>query len=205
MRFVADRLADRVEFLLVTRLLVDKLLVFNDRRLGAIFGTRIAGLTGEIIRRRRQSVSNAFDAIGLQYPDYAVALEVRFLRQSARRQETAHYQQLFEEGLIPRELHDDLKRGVASGRGDKLRPRFDIGLDTRRLVERLDILSGFDERQLDRVAKLLRPVFTVPDEHIIREGDRADAYSSPPVRSRCASRAVASGWAAATSSASWRS
>ena len=174
-RFVADRLADRVELLLVTRLLVDKLLVFNDRRLGAIFGTRIAGLTGEIIRRRRQSVSDAFDAIGLQYPDYAVALEVRFLRQSARRQETARYQELFEEGLIPRELHDDLKRGVASGRTDELRPRFDIGLDTRRLVERLDILSGFEERQLDRVAKLLRPVFTVPDERIIREGDRADA------------------------------
>ena len=37
-RFVADRLADRVELLLVTRLLVDKLLAFNDRRLGAIFG-----------------------------------------------------------------------------------------------------------------------------------------------------------------------
>ena len=91
-RFVADRLADRVELLLVTRLLVDKLLAFNDRRLGSIFGTRIAGLTGEIIRRRRQSVSDAFDAIRLQYPDYAVALEVRFLRQSALRQETARYQ-----------------------------------------------------------------------------------------------------------------
>jgi CPA1 family monovalent cation:H+ antiporter len=113
------------------------------------------------------------DAIRRQYPDYVVALEVRFLRQSALRQEMGRYQALFEDGLIPRELYDDLKRGVANARTSELRPRFDIGLDTRRLVERLDILSSLSEPQLDRVAKLLRPRFTVPDELIIRAGDRA--------------------------------
>ena len=174
-RFVADRLADRVELLLVTRLLVDKLLAFNDRRLASIFGARIAKLTGEIMRRRRHRVVDALDAVRRQYPDYVAALEVRFLRQSALRQEMARYQALFEEGLIPRELYDDLKRGVASARTSELRPRFDIGLDTRQLVERLDLLSGLGERQLDHVAKLLQPRFTVPDERIIREGDRADA------------------------------
>ena len=65
--------------------------------------------------------------------------------------------------------------GSPDARAGELRPHFDIGLDTRRLVERLDLLSGLDERQLDRVAELLRPRFTVPDERIIREGDRADA------------------------------
>jgi CPA1 family monovalent cation:H+ antiporter len=37
------------------------------------------------------------------------------------------------------------------------------------------MLSGLDEHQLDRVPRLLRPRFTVPNERIIREGDRADA------------------------------
>jgi Na+:H+ antiporter len=48
-------------------------------------------------------------------------------------------------------------------------------LDTHRLIERLDILSGLDEQQLERVAKLLRSRFTVPNERILRRGDRGDA------------------------------
>jgi CPA1 family monovalent cation:H+ antiporter len=85
------------------------------------------------------------------------------------------YRALYEEGLIPQELYDDLLRGVAGASAAEPRPRFDIGLDTHRLIERLELLSGLDERQLDRVARLLRPRFTVPNERIIRKGDRGDA------------------------------
>jgi CPA1 family monovalent cation:H+ antiporter len=174
-RFLADRLADRVELLLVMRLLVDRLLGFNSRRLVPMFGGRITELTGEIVARRREAAGDALDALRRQYPDYVAALEIRFLRQSALRQETERYQALFEEGLIPQELYDDLKRGVAGASVTEPRPRFDIGLDTHRLIERLDILSGLDERQIGRVAMLLRPRFTVPNERIIRKGDRGDA------------------------------
>jgi CPA1 family monovalent cation:H+ antiporter len=174
-RFLADRLADRVELLLVMRLLVDRLLAFNNRRLPPMFGRRITELTSEIIERRRDGVAGAFDALARQYPDYIAALEIRFLRQSALRQEIGRYRALYEEGLIPQELYDDLQRGVAGASIAEPRPHFDIGLDTHRLIERLDILSGLDERQLDRVARLLRPRFTVPNERIIRKGDRGDA------------------------------
>jgi CPA1 family monovalent cation:H+ antiporter len=174
-RFLADRLAERVELLLVSRLVVDRLRGFNNRRLGGMFGERITELTREIIERRREDVGDALDALRRQYPDYVAALEIRFLRQSALRQELEHYQALFEEGLIPQELYDDLQRGVSGASAAGQLPRFDIGLDTHRLIERLDILSGLDEGQLDRVARLLRPRFTVPNERIIRKGDRGDA------------------------------
>ena len=174
-RLLADRLADRVELLLVTRLLIDRLVGFNNTRSRSVFGKRLTEITGEIIAHRREEVGNALDALRRQYPDYVAALEVRFLRQSALRQEIGRYQALFEEGLIPQELYDDLKRGVAGTRAAESRPRFEIGLDTHRLIDRLDILSGLDERQLERVAKLLRPRFTVPNERIIRQGDRGDA------------------------------
>src|SRR6516162_3810333 len=173
-RFLADRLADRVELLLVTQLLADRLPGFN-RRLGPMLGERITELTGEIIERRREAVGGAFDALRRQYPDYVAALEIRFLRQSALRQETERYRALFQEGLIPQELYDDLQRGVAGASATEPRPRFDIGLDSHRLIEKLDLLSGLDEGQLDRVAMLLRPRFTVPNERIIRKGDRGDA------------------------------
>ena len=174
-RFLADRLADRVELLLVMRLLVNRLLGFNSRRLVPMFGERITELTSEIIERRRDGVADAFDAVRRQYPDYVAALEIRFLRQSAFRQEIERYRALYEEGLIPHELYDDLQRGVAGASAAEPRPHFDIGLDTHRLIERLDLLAALDDRQLDRVARLLRPRFTVPAERIIRKGDRGDA------------------------------
>ena len=174
-RFLADRLADRVELLLATRLLVDRLVSFNGERLGRVFGKRLTEITREIIEHRRNEVGDALDALRRQYPDYVSALEIRFLRQSALQHEMGRYQALFEEGLIPQELYDDLKRSIAGGRTAQRRPRFEIGLNTHRLIKRLDILSGLDERQLERVARLLRPRFTVPDERIIRKGDRGDS------------------------------
>ena len=96
----------------MTRLLVDRLVDFNNERLRLIFGERVTELTREIIERRRGDLGSALDALQRQYPDDVAALEVRFLRQSAVRQETGRYQALFEEGLIPQELFEDLKRGV---------------------------------------------------------------------------------------------
>jgi monovalent cation:H+ antiporter, CPA1 family len=110
-----------------------------------------------------------------QYPDYAAELEARFLRQSTSRKEMTRYQSLFDEGLIAREVYDDLKRTVLGARAAQQRPRFDIGLDTRQLVERLDILAGLDERQLDRLYRLLRPRLALPNDHIFRKGERGDA------------------------------
>jgi CPA1 family monovalent cation:H+ antiporter len=173
-RVLADRLADRVELLLVTRLLVDRLVSFNDERLATLFDERLTGITHQILKQRREKVGDALDVLYRQYPDYVAALEIRFLRQSALRQEKSRYQALFEEGLIPQELYEDLQRGIVGNRAVR-RPRFEIGLDIHRLIERLDILSGLDERQLERVARLLRPRFTVPNERIIRRGGRGDA------------------------------
>jgi CPA1 family monovalent cation:H+ antiporter len=173
-RFLADRLADRVELLLTMRLLVERLVGFNNQRLSAVFDERLTEISGEILAQRRERTADALDALRRQYPDYVAALEMRFLRRSALRHEMGRYQALFEEGLIPQELYDDLKRGISDNRAEP-RPRFEIGLDTHRLIERLDILSSLGETQLERVAKLLRPRFTVPDERIIRRGDRGDA------------------------------
>ncbi|MBV8406647.1 MAG: cation:proton antiporter [Alphaproteobacteria bacterium] len=169
--FLVARLADRVELLLLSRLLVDRLLLFNEQHFSAIAGKRIARLTKEILDRRHERVRDALDVVRRQYPDYVAALEERFLRQSALRQEISRYQALYDEGLIPRELLDDLLRSAASQHIRELRPRFDLGLNTRRLVERLDLLAGLDEQHLDRVARLLRPRFTVPEEMIIRTGE----------------------------------
>jgi CPA1 family monovalent cation:H+ antiporter len=173
-RLLADRLGERFEVLLFTRLLITELIGFTGRRLHPIFGPRIAGLARKILTTRLDATMAAVEALRNHYPDHAAALETEFLRQSASRREIGRYQTLFEEGLIAREIYDDLRRSVDEARRAEHRPRFDLGLDTGQLIGRLDLLAGLDEHQLARVQRLLRPHFTMPNERILREGDRAD-------------------------------
>ncbi len=174
-RFLADRLGERFEVLLFTRLLITELIGFTGRRLNPIFGQRIADLARKILSTRLAATTAALEALRHQYPDHAAALESQFLRQSASRREMGRYQSLFDEGLIAREIYDDLRRNVDEAEIAKHRPRFDLGLQTRQLIGQLDLLAGLDAEQLERVERLLRPRFTVPNERIIREGDRPDA------------------------------
>jgi CPA1 family monovalent cation:H+ antiporter len=174
-QFLANRLGERFEVLLFTRLLITELIGFTGRRLHPLFGAPVAALARKILIARLNATASAVEALRNHYPDHAAALETEFLRQSASRREIGRYQALFEEGLIPREIYDDLKRNVDDARRGERRPRFDLGLDTDQLIGRLDLLSGLDQRQLDRVQHLLRPQFTVPGERILRQGDRADA------------------------------
>ena len=172
---LADRLAERLEILLVMRFAIERLVQFNQQQIGRLFGEPIAAATGDIVARRQQAIESALDALRRQYPDYLAELEVRFLRQSTLHREMGRYQSLFEEGLISHEIYDDLKRttqGTTSAAG---RLRFDIGLDTHQLVKRLDLLASLDEGQLEAVCRLLRPRFAVPHEQIIRKGERGDA------------------------------
>jgi CPA1 family monovalent cation:H+ antiporter len=174
-RFLADRLGQRFEVLLFSRLLITELIGFTGRRLHPIFGAKVAALARQILKSRLDATTAAVEALRSQYPDHAAALETQFLRHSAARREMGRYQALFEEGLIAREIYDDLRRSVDEARQGDHRPRFDLGLDTGELIGRLDLLSGLDADQLARVQRLLRPQFTVPNERILKIGDRADA------------------------------
>ena len=173
-RFLADRLGDRFEMLLVTRLLIQELMGAHAVRSRSIFGERVVELIDAILKVRLKGATAALDALRRQYPQYAAALEARFLRQSAMRREMGRYDALFQEGLIAAEVYEDLKGSVAD-KTRETRPRFDLGLDTRELIGRLDLFAALNDQQLARVQKLLRPRFAVPRELIVREGERGDA------------------------------
>jgi CPA1 family monovalent cation:H+ antiporter len=174
-RFLADRLGDRFEMLLVTRLLIQELAGAHAARSRTIFGERVVGLIDAILRERLKRTTAALDALRRQYPQYAAALEARFLRQSALRREMGRYDALFKEGLIAPEVYEDLKGSVEDVQSRETRPRFDLGLDTRKLIGRLELFADLSSEQLDRVQKLLRPRFAVPRELIVRKGDKGDA------------------------------
>jgi CPA1 family monovalent cation:H+ antiporter len=174
--YVARLLSDRFEMLFATRILITELVPFIDKSVVPILGPRVGEILQEIIQRRRETVEAALDAMRLQYPDYADALEQRLLRQAALRQEELEYATLFAEGLIGPELQRDLQRGVEGDRaGIAKRPKLDLAMTARPLVSQLPLFGSLNEGQIDEIARLLRPLYAAPGDRIIRRGDRGDA------------------------------
>jgi CPA1 family monovalent cation:H+ antiporter len=161
--------------MLVSRIVLEELARVVRLRMPAVLGARVAGILGEIVDQRLEATTAALDALRLQYPAYAEALQRRFLRQSALRLEGTQYQALFQEGLIGRELYDNLQREVSAGRADAAaRPQLDLGLDTRELVRQVPLFESLGPNDLDKICRLLRPRFAVPSERLIRRGERGN-------------------------------
>ncbi|MGQ9370340.1 cation:proton antiporter [Azospirillum sp. ST 5-10] len=175
-RPLMSELADRFEMLLVSALVLRQLEEFTDRKLAPLLGRRIADLLKEIVGGRIEATRKALDALRLQYPDYAEALERRFLQQTAVRREHMEYRALFEEHLIGQELYNNLAHELhAAQEALAERPRLDLGLDTRDLMGRFEMFSGLDEDSLKKISRLFAARFAVPGERIIRRGDPGDS------------------------------
>ena len=88
-----------------------------------------------------------------QYPQYAAALEARFLRQSAMRRDLGRYDALFQEGLSrPRSTKTSRERRGKKGDAAPFRPRPRYA----RIDRALDLFADLNDQQLERVQKLLK-------------------------------------------------
>jgi CPA1 family monovalent cation:H+ antiporter len=163
----------RFETLLVRRLALGSLTRFTGRRMRALLGEPLAQELVEIIGTRAAATARALDALRLQYADYADALERRFLQQSGLQMLISRYSDLYDEGLIGRELFDALEREHAAGQllsGGQA--RLDLGLRTEELIGNFELLSGLNAAERKALAHRFRPRLLVPGEIVIRKGDR---------------------------------
>jgi CPA1 family monovalent cation:H+ antiporter len=142
---------------------------FTQQRLRALLGLPISQRLGEVITRRAEATARALDCLRLQYPDHAEALERRFLQQSGQQLLTSLYRDLFEEGLIGGELLHDLEREHGSSTA---LPPLDLGLQTEQLIGAIEMFAGIDPAELKELTRLFRPRLLVPDELLIRKGER---------------------------------
>jgi monovalent cation:H+ antiporter, CPA1 family len=166
----------RFETLLIRRLALEELFRFIDSRLAALLGQRVAELLVEVIAARSEATIRALDALRLQYPEHAEALEQRFLRQSGFRLSLSRFHDLYDEGLIGKEVFEDLEREHEAFRllMDEL-PPLDLGLRAEDLLAQFDMFAGFGAAELRALARLFRPRLLVPGEVVIRKGDRGNA------------------------------
>jgi monovalent cation:H+ antiporter, CPA1 family len=174
-RLLANRLADRFETLLVSRIVLEELRRFSAGKLLPVLGERLAGILGDVLEQRVEATNRALEALQLQYPHYAAALQRRFLRTYALRLEEAEYRTLLDDGLIGPELFQNLRQTLSTEHRKSLRrPRLDTRLDRRALVERFPPFAPLSDEQLARVAALLTPRFTRPGERLITTGERPE-------------------------------
>jgi monovalent cation:H+ antiporter, CPA1 family len=166
----------RFEMLLIRRLGLEELARFVENRLHSLLGERVAELLGEVIAARRDLTTRALDALRLQYPEYAEALEQRFLRQTSFRLSLSRFHDLYDEGLIGKEVFEDLERGHAAVRAltDEL-PPLDLGLRAEDLLGQFEMFAGLGAAERRALARLFRVRLLVPEEVVIRKGERGNA------------------------------
>ncbi|WP_299811374.1 cation:proton antiporter [uncultured Roseibium sp.] len=175
-RPLAIRLADRFEFLLVYRILADELIVFCNEQIRPLLGDRVGDILQDTLAIRQDETLQAIDALRLQYPDYADALEAQFLRKTGVRLEETTYDDAKAQMLIGTELHRDLLQDVERARrACHTRPALDLGLKTRELVSAHPLFADLPPKQKKAIRRMMRPQFATPGELLIRKGDRGDA------------------------------
>ncbi|WP_417684825.1 cation:proton antiporter [Roseibium sp.] len=174
-RFLATALADRFEYLLVSRIISEELVAFNIRRIRPLVGERVGSILNDTLCARRDEITRAIEALRLQYPDYAEAQETLFLTKTGYRLEETAYTEAHAHALVGPELYNDLIGELARTRAQVFeRPKLDLGLDTLDLLGKHRLFRDLDDKRMRALEKLMRPRFATPGEKLITKGEKGD-------------------------------
>jgi CPA1 family monovalent cation:H+ antiporter len=175
-RFLTQQLADRFEILMVSQSVLAELAAFNISSIADLLGSDAEVQLAAHIDNRQDAVDSALRALSLQYPGYAESIQARQLERAAIRFESTEYNRRLSEGIISREVYNDLRGKLAERRGAiGQRPPLDLGLELTKMIERVPIFASLDRAAVVEVGKRLRAVVALPGEKIIRVGGPSDS------------------------------
>jgi len=173
---LTERLADRFEILMVSQSMLGELAAFNVSSVADLLGPDAEVKLAAVIGNRQKVVDSALKALSLQYPGYAESIQARQLERAAIRFESAEYARRLSEGIISREVYNDLRTQLAERRSAiGQRPPLDLGLELTEMIERVPIFESLDRAAVIEVGKRLRAVVALPDETIMRQGGPSDS------------------------------
>jgi CPA1 family monovalent cation:H+ antiporter len=168
-------LARRFEQLLLMRGALRDLKTFQKGRLPQLLGAETGEVMGDLLEKRTTDVEQQYDAFRLQYPDFAADLQRRYVLRRALLREAAAYRALHDDGVINRDVAEDLTEDAnALERNLSRAPRLDLGLDRPALVARVPIFADLGPERQAKIARVLRPRLAVPGHLLVRRGDRGD-------------------------------
>jgi CPA1 family monovalent cation:H+ antiporter len=175
-RPLARLLGDRFEVQLAARFMLQNVISFNRDQIEEVFGAGAKAAMAEQLERRFVAIDRAIAALKLQYPTYARQLEVQYLARLAARLEDERYRRLRAESMINQDMYEDLQRKLRPRRRRvEMRPTLDLGLKREELIARVPMFTALDAKARRSLARMLRPRLAVPDEVIVRRGERGDA------------------------------
>jgi len=173
---LTERLADRFEILMVSQSMLGELAAFNVSSVADLLGPDAEVKLAAVIGNRQKVVDSALKALSLQYPGYAESIQARQLERAAIRFESAEYARRLSEGIISREVYNDLRSQLAERRSAiGQRPPLDLGLELTEMIERVPIFESLDHAAVIEVGKRLRAVVALPNETIMRQGGPSDS------------------------------
>ncbi|MGH7030383.1 MAG: cation:proton antiporter [Stellaceae bacterium] len=175
-RPLSRQLADRFEVQLAARFVLENLAAFAREQIGRLFGNGPGAVMARQVELRLTAIDGAIAALKLQYPSYVRQLESQFLARTAARLEGERYRQLRAESIVNQDVFDDLQRQLRRRRRKvETRTALDLGLKRADLLARVPMFAVLDDKTRRAVARLLRPRLAVPDETVVRRGERGDA------------------------------
>lgn len=171
--WLASRLADRLESLLVGRATTHSLLGFVEDRIPEMLGVQAAGSLVEVLKHRLAAIEDALAALRLQYGEFVEHMQIRYLERAALRIEHAEYVRLFNEAVVSKEVLRELL-GDLGGRWRiaNRRPPLDLRLSPEAMLIRVPLFQTLAPEFLESIAATLKPRFVLPGEKIISKGDR---------------------------------
>jgi CPA1 family monovalent cation:H+ antiporter len=175
-RPLARLLGDRFEVQLAARYVLQNVIAFNRDQIEKVFGAGPRAAMAQQLDQRFGAIDRAIAALKLQYPTYARQLEIQYLARLAARLEDERYRRLRAESIINQDMYEDLQRKLRPRRrAVEVHPTLDLGLKREELVGRVAMFAALDAKTRRSVARMLRPRLAVPDEVIVRKGERGDA------------------------------
>ena len=175
-RPLANALADRFELLVNQRRILAEMTAFARDRLGPMLGDDVTEMLLQLNAARVEAVEDALKALKLQYPTYADALQRQNLERLAREMERRGYRELLDQGVIGGEVAQALTEDAdARYPGIDRRPRLDTRITAAQLVARVPLFANLAEEAQARICRHLRPRLTLPNELVLRKGDRGDS------------------------------
>jgi CPA1 family monovalent cation:H+ antiporter len=173
---LTERLADRFEILMVSQSVLAELAAFNVSSVADLLGPDAEVKLAAVIETRQEAVDSALKALSLQYPGYAESIQARQLERAAIRFEAAEYARRLQEGIISREVYNDLRHQLSERRSAiGQRPPLDLGLELAGMISRVSLFASLDRKAITEVGKRLRALVALPGEKIVAIGGPSDA------------------------------
>lgn len=184
--FLARALARRFGVLNLMRQVLREQRESGVAEIEAILPDKAQAHFRQLFEERYQIVNDSADALSIQYPEYAAALQRRDLTLAGLRLEEAAFDRLLEQSVIGPEIHSDLiKRLSGTESATHELPPLHLRLEPSALIAKVPFFAELNKGRRKRLARLLKTRFAVPEEVIIQHrevGEEMYFISSGAIR-----------------------